>query len=173
MTNFLRRLKNKEAWADLLDSPLWDNGDCPPALLSHIFDNRDGVSVFRIGPEVDILTVAVAVEFQRTKIGDFAYTLIPESILKHFDIKQKTTSGETFDKEVNKLHVDLYNITGKALIGLAKSLRDSAEFHVIARRDIVKAAAERFNDGRMNRSELAKKNANAIADLWRTGDIHL
>jgi hypothetical protein len=99
MPYLLRKFSNKDAWAEVENSPLWEQGDCPPEALVQVFDNRAGVSTWRVSTEEEVERVIAAQAFMRGTIGDFAYCLIDEDILRKDGIQTKNTPAKTMDKE--------------------------------------------------------------------------
>src|SRR5690348_11648469 len=116
MAYLLRKFSNKNAWAEVENSLLWEQGDCPPEALVQVFDARGGVSTWRVTTEEEVERVIAAQALMRSTIGDFAYFLIDEEVLRKDGIKLKNTPAKTIDKYVNGLHVDIVELTARQLI---------------------------------------------------------
>jgi hypothetical protein len=125
MPYLLRKFSNKDAWAEVENSPLWEQGDCPPEALVQVFDNRAGVSTWRVSTEEEVERVIAAQAFMRGTIGDFAYCLIDEDVLRKDGIKLKNTPVKTMDKHVNELHVDIVELSAQQLVRLARRINNT------------------------------------------------
>jgi hypothetical protein len=185
MAYLLRKLADKDAWAEVVDSILWKQGDCPPDALVQVFDNRSGVSTWRVATEEEVERVIAAQAFMRSSIGDFAYCLIDEQTIKDEGIRTKDTPQRMVDKEIGERHVDLIDLTGKQVIRLAQLINSVFDPLVMARTEILQAGAKFFGNGRFDRDFLfAKGNkgrtdaeiANSkelLVNLWKKGEINL
>jgi hypothetical protein len=177
-TSLLRKLSNKDAWADVEASALWQQEDCPPEALVQVFDNRDGVSTWRVNTEDDIDRVVAAQAFMGSTIGaDFAYCLIKESDLQSEGIRTETKLQKTIDKEVDGWHVNLIKISGKQLIRLAHLIHTHCKPRVKTRQEILAAALKYFDQGKFDREYFGKKDAPKSAELlvhlWKKQNIYL
>jgi len=118
MSKLLRRLANAEKWAELADSSLLKSGDCPPDLLIQVYDNRDGVSVFEVDGEENILRAVSFHAFSSKKIGDYVFALIDREEIEKNGMNIVSTKGDTSDDLTNNYHRIITNISGKSLIKL-------------------------------------------------------
>jgi hypothetical protein len=178
VTCLLRKLSNKDAWAQVEDSPLWQQEDCPPEALVQVFDNRDGVSTWRVSTQDEIERVVAAQAFMRTTIGDFAYCLIEESALQSEGIKTETKPQKMIDKEIEKLHVNLIAMSGKQLIRLAHLINSQYAPIVMTRQEILTAASKYFRKGQFDREYLgttprATNSKELLLNLWKKKEIDL
>jgi|SRR5713101_5990929 len=185
MAYLLRKFSNKDAWAEVESSPLWEQGDCPAEALVQVFDTRGGVSTWRVSTEEDVERVIAAQAFMRGTIGDFAYCLIDEEILRKDGIKLKNTPAKTMDKGVNDLHVDIVDLTAQQIIRLAHPINTEFDPLVMTRSEILAAAAKflrekkfdrdfLFIGGNKGRSEEEITTAkNLLVNLWKKADIDL
>lgn len=142
----LRKFSNKDAWAEVEASPLWDEGDCPPEALVQVFDNRTGVSTWRVRTDEEAERVIVAQAFMRGTIGDIAYCLIDEDVLREDGIKLKNKSVKTIDSQVNDLHVELVDLSASQLIRLARRINTEFDPLVMTRAEILATAAKLFRE---------------------------
>jgi hypothetical protein len=181
MPNLLRRLTNKDAWAAVEESPLWEQNDCPHEALVQIFDTR-GVSTWRVHTDDEIERVIAAQAFGRSTIGDFAYCLIDEDVLRRENIKTKDTPTRTIDSEMEKRHVDIIELSGQKLIRLAHLINSELEIRVMTRAEILTAGCRYFNTGIFDRHFLfsGKRNEietmtakNLLVNLWKKAEIDL
>lgn len=181
----LRKFSNKDAWAEVEASPLWEQGDCPAEALVQVFDNRAGVSTWRVRTEEEVERVIAAQAFMRGTIGDFAYCLIDEDVLRQDGIKLKNTPAKTIDKQVNDLHVDIVDLSAHQLIRLAHRINTEFDPLVMTRAEILVAAAKFFRENKFDRKflfttgnkgrseeEIATAK-NLLVNLWKTSDIDL
>ena len=185
MTNLLRKFSDKNAWADVEDSPLWEQGDCPPEALVQVFDNRVGVSAWRVSTDEAIERVIAAQAFMRSTIGDFAYCLIDEDILRRDEFTLRNTLAKTPDKEVNNLHVDIVGLTAQQLIRLARRINTDFSPRVMTRSEILGAAAKFFQQNKFDRNFLCSGgnkgrseeeitiSKNLLVNLWKKAEIDL
>ena len=181
----LRRISDKDAWASVEDSPLWAQEDCPPEALVQIFDNRAGVSTWRVDTEEEITRVIAAQAFVRSTINDFAYCLIDEAVLRRENIKIRNSPMKTIDREMGSRHVDIIELSGKQLVRLAQIINFEFEPKVKTRSEILAAAATYFSNGTFDRtflfvggsrgrSEQEIANAkNLLVNLWKKVEIDL
>jgi hypothetical protein len=142
MPYLLRKFSNKDAWAEVENSPLWEQGDCPPEALVQIFDNRAGVSTWRVSTEEEVERVIAAQAFMRGTIGDFAYCLLDENVLREDGITLKNTPAKTMDKHVNDLHIDIVDLSAQQLIRLAQIINKEFDPLVMTRLEILAVAAK-------------------------------
>jgi hypothetical protein len=147
MPYLLRKFSDKNAWAEVEDSPLWEQGDCPAQALVQVFDNRAGVSTWRVSTEEQVERVIAAQAFMRGTIGDFANCLIDEDVLRKEGLTLKNTPAKTIDKEINNLHVDIVGLTAQQLVRLAHRINKEFDPLVMTRSEIL-AAASRFFPGK-------------------------
>lgn len=185
MPHLLRKISDKDAWASVEASPLWGQGDCPPEALVQIFDNRAGVSTWRVSTEEEITRVITAQAFVRSTINDFAYCLIDEKILHRENIKTRNSPVKTIDREMGSRHVDIIELSGKQLVRLAQIINFEFEPKVKTRSEILTAAATFFNNGMFDRSFLftggskgrgEQEIANAknlLVNLWKKVEVDL
>ena len=185
MAYLLRKLSDKDAWAEVVTSPLWDQEDCPPEALMQVFDNRSGVSTWRVNTPEDIDRVVTAQAFMRSTIGDFAYCLIDEEKLKEEGIRTKDSPQRTVDKGIDDRHVELIELTGKQIARLARLINSEFDPLVTAREEILKAAAQYFIEGVFDRDFLFRRGgkgrkdvdiANSkdlLVNLWKKAEISL
>jgi hypothetical protein len=185
MACLLRKLPDKDAWAEVMDSALWGRGDCPPAALVQVFDNRSGVSTWRVTTKDEIERVIVSQAFMRSSINDFAYCLIDERKIAAEGIRTKDTPQRTIDKEIGDKHVDLIDLTGQQLIRLAQLINSEFNPMVMARKEILQAATRFLGDGKFDREFLFKKgkqgrtdaeienSKDLLVNLWKKGEISL
>jgi hypothetical protein len=185
MPYLLRKFSDKDAWAEVEASPLWEQGDCPPEALAQVFDNRAGVSTWRVNTEEEVERVIAAQMFMRGTIGDFAYCLIDEDVLRRDGIQLKDTPTKTMDKQVNDLHVDIVDLSAQQLIRLAHRINTEFDPIVMTRAEILMAAAKFFRENKFDRNflftagnkgrteeEIAKAK-NLLVNLWKKSDIDL
>jgi len=185
MPHLLRRISDKDAWASVEDSPLWGQEDCPPEALVQIFDNRAGVSTWRVETEEEITRVIAAQAFVRSTISDFAYCLIDETVLRRENIKTRNSPVKTIDREMGGRHVDIIELSGKQLVRLAEIINFEFEPKVKTRSEILAAAATFFSSGVFDRNflfvggnrgrgEQEITNAkNLLVNLWKKVEIDL
>jgi hypothetical protein len=184
-TYLLRKFSNKDAWAEVEASRLWEQGDCPAEALVQVFDNRAGVSTWRVRTEEEVERVIAAQAFMRGTIGDFAYCLIDEDVFRKDGIKLKNTPAKTIDKQVNDLHVDIVNLSAHQLIRLAYRINTEFDPLVMTKAEILVAAAKFFRENKFDRKflftagnkgwseeEIATAK-NLLVNLWKTSDIDL
>jgi hypothetical protein len=181
----LRKLSNIDEWADAADSDLWAAGDCPPAVLKQVFDNRDGVSTWRVTTEEEIERVVAAQALMRSSIGDFAYCLIDEEKLAAEGFARKDTPQRTVDRQINDKHVDLVNLAGKKVIRLAQLINSECDPLVMSRMEILEAAARFFTEGQFDRAflftggnkgrsdEEIEKAKDLLVNLWKKQELNL
>jgi hypothetical protein len=183
MAYLLRKLSNKDAWADVAESPLWEQGDCPPEALVQVFDNRSGVSTWRVCTSEDIERVVAVQALARSTIADFAYCLIDEEYLRQQKIETSETPQRTIDKNINGRHVDLVNLTGKQIIELARLINSQFSPFVMTRSEILEVANRCFAEGKFDREFLFLKgnkgreeseiavSKDLLVNLWKKGEI--
>lgn len=186
MAYLLRRIGNIGAWAQISDSPEWEDGNCPAEALRDIYDNRTGVSMWRVETPEDIERVVAAQAFIRSTIGNFAYFLIEEKHIRAAGIKIESKPAKTADKEANNRHVDLVNLTGKQAIMLARlaNLEFSPDY-IFAREEVITIGARLFKDGKLDRSYLFEKGKRGereaevaaatelLVNLWKKKEVDL
>ena len=97
MAGLLRRLNDMSKWAELADSKFWDKKDCPPELLTQIYDQRGGISVYQVDDVKDVNRVIAATSLNWGTIRDYAYTVISESDQKKLGLKLQDEKSNTFD----------------------------------------------------------------------------
>jgi hypothetical protein len=185
MDYLLRKLPDKDAWAEIADSALWGAGDCPPAALTQVFDNRSGVSTWRVTTPEEIERVVAAQALMRSSIGDFAYCLIEEAKLVQVGIKTKDTPQRTIDKGISERHVDIIDLSGQQLIRLAQLINSEFDPLVMAREEILAAAKRFLKDGRFDREFLFTKgnkgrseseisnSKDLLVNLWKKSEIEI
>jgi hypothetical protein len=185
MPYLLRKFSNKDAWAEVENSPLWEQGDCPAEALVQVFDARGGVSTWRVSTEEDVERVIAAQAFMRGTIGDFAFCLIDEDVLRKDGIKLKNTPAKTMDKGVNDRHVDIVDLSAQQIIRLAHRINTEFDPFVMTRSEILTAAVKYlreqkfdrhflFTGGNKGRSEEEIATAkNLLVNLWKKADIDL
>jgi hypothetical protein len=186
MAYLLRKLSDKDTWAEVEDSPLWADGDCPSQALAQVYDNRSGISTWRVTTPEEIERVIVAQMFLRSTIGDFAYCLIEERKLVEEGIKIKDTPQHMIDKEIEDKHVDLVEVTGKQLVRLAQMINSEFDPIVMTRDEILKAAAKHFADGNFDRDFLFNRSGkrgrkdidisnskDLLVNLWKKNELNL
>jgi hypothetical protein len=171
MAYLLRKLPNKDDWAEIADSPLWGADDCPPAALTQVFDNRSGVSTWRVTNNEEIERVVTAQAVMRSTIADFAYCLIEESKLGPLGIKTKDTLQRTIDSGINNKHVDIIDLTGKKLIILAGLINSEFDPKVMARQEIMAAAKKFLSDGTFDREFLFAKTKRTESEIASSKDL--
>ena len=185
MAYLLRKFSDKNAWAEIEDSPLWEQGDCPAQAFVQVFDNRAGVSTWRVSTEEQIERVIAAQAFMRSAIGDFAYCLIDEDVLRKDGLNLKNTPAKTIDKEVNSLHVDIVGLTGHQLIRLARRINEEFDPLIMTRFEILEAAVKFFRQNKFDRNflftggnkgrseEEIAVSKNLLVNLWKKAEIDL
>jgi hypothetical protein len=185
MANLLRKFSDKNAWAEVEDSPLWEQGDCPAEALVQVFDNRAGVSTWRVSTEEEVERVIAAQAFMRSTIGDFAYCLIDEEILRKDGLTLRNTPAKTLDREVNRLHVEIVGLTANQLTRFARRINAEFDPRVMTRLEILEAAAKffqqnkfdrtfLFSGGKRGRSEEEIASAkNLLVNLWKKTEVDL
>ncbi len=185
MGYLLRRLLNKDAWAEVENSPLWEQGDCPAEALVQVFDNRAGVSTWRVSTEEDIERVVAAQALMRSTIADFAYCLIDEDVLRREGIRFKDTPMKTIDKGVNNLHVDIMELTAQQLIRLAHQINIEFYPFVMTRSEILDAAKKFVGENKFDRNFLFTGGSkgrteeeittakNLLVNVWKKADVDL
>jgi hypothetical protein len=185
MPYLLRKFSNKDAWAEVENSPLWEQGDCPPEALVQVFDNRVGVSTWRVSTEEEVERVIAAQAFMRGTIGDFAYCLIDEDILRKDGIQTKNTPAKTMDKQVNELHVDIVELSAQQLVRLAHRINKEFDPLVMTRSEILVVAAKFFRENKFDRNFLFTAGnkgrseeeiaiaKNLLVNLWKRSDVNL
>jgi hypothetical protein len=187
MAYLLRKLPDKNAWAEVADSPLWEQEDCPPEVLWQVFDNRRSVSTWRVTiPEEVERVIAAQVFLGRSIPTDFAYFLIDEEELRQAGITLKNSKAKTFDPDVNELHVDIVELSGKNLIRFAHLLNTKFDPIVSTRTDILEMAAKCFRVQKFDRNFLFSSKGNKgrseeeiaasktlLVNLWKQGLIDI
>jgi hypothetical protein len=185
MPYLLRKFSNKDAWAEVENSPLWEQGDCPPEALVQVFDNRVGVSTWRVSTEEEVERVIAAQAFMRGTIGDFAYCLIDKDILRKDGIQTKNTPAKTMDKQVNELHVDIVELSAQQLVRLAHRINKEFDPLVMTRSEILVVAAKFFRENKFDRNFLFTAGnkgrseeeiaiaKNLLVNLWKRSDVNL
>lgn len=187
MAYLLRKLPDKNAWAEVEDLPLWEQEDCPSEVLWQVFDNRRSVSTWRVETPKEVERVIAAQAFLGRSIpADFAYFLIDEEVLRRAGIALENKSAKTFDKDVNDLHVDIVELSGKQLIRFAYLLNTEFDPIVMTRQEILEIAAKCFEDKKFDRNFLFESGGNRgrseeeiavsktlLVYLWKNGLIDI
>jgi len=183
VTLLLRKLTNRDAWAEAAESKLWESDDCPPEILSQVFDKR-GVSMWRVAGDDEVNRFSAAQALMQSSIGvEFNICLIEESSIVDAGIKLTKSPAKTLDKHANDCHVDVLGLTGKNLIKLAKIMVSHGAIRTLKKLDLLQEAKLRIADGSFDRSVLVTKgNRNEVEfqqtrelvfKLWKDGDINL
>ena len=177
-TRLLRRLRDKDKWAELSESPLWEEGDCPPELLAQVYDNRDGISVYEVETEADIKRVVAVMSRDWGFLKDCCYALLPKQDVKALGLQIKTSAISTFDNETKGRHRDLVGVTGKQVISLASMINHTAEIDVITRNEIIKYINEALQNRIFDRAPMFKKSKDCrhgdfLIDLWQKNLLDL
>jgi hypothetical protein len=187
MAYLLRKLPDKNAWAEVADSPLWEHGDCPSEALWQVFDNRRSVSTWRVNTRDEEERVIVAQAFLGRSIpSDFFYFLINEQELRQAGIAMKNSTAKTFDKNVDGCHVDIIELSGKQLIQFAHLLNTKFEPKVVTRTEILEIAARHFRTKNFDREFLFTSKGNRgrseeeialsrtlLVNLWKQAAIDI
>jgi hypothetical protein len=150
-----------------------------------VFDNRSGVSTWRVSTPDEIERVVTAQALTRSTVGDFAYCLIDEEVIRQQHIETQDTPQRTLDKDVDRRHVDLVRLTAQQIIALARSINSRFDPQVMPRSKILEAAAKYFAEGRFDREFLFAKSGKGrtesevaaskdlLVNLWKKGEIRL
>jgi hypothetical protein len=188
MAYLIRRLGNLDAWAQAATSPMWGQEDCPSDLMRQIYDNSSGVSTWRIDDPSEAARAVAAQAFLRSAISDFAYCLIDEQDIRAQRIRMDASKpGKTVDKDTNKRHVELQNLTSKQVAALARIVCMQSTKYELKRMEILTIAATNFSNGNFDKNVLFERgpqnarreddeianSKNLLVSLWKKGDLKL
>jgi hypothetical protein len=179
MTRLLRKV-SRDAWAEAATSPLWAQNDCPPEMLSEVFDKR-GLSMWQVEDDSEIPRLIAAQVMMQSSISDeFSYVLVERKLLEDANIKIIKSPAKTLDKVVNELHVDVIEVSGLALIKLAKLIFENGEVRVMRKPEIINEIKARIGNNSFDKGALfsAKRkpaeieaSKTLIVDSWKVGRI--
>lgn len=180
MAKLLRRLSDWDKWAELAESNFWNKGDCPPELLSQLYDNSEGISVYSVDDDKDINRIIAAISLDWGTFKDCGYAVFSDQDLKTIGLELKNTKSFTFDEDTNQRHRDIVEISGQKLIKLVALVSNKAKLGMMTKEEIIKNLKQFLADDTFSRSrmfpakkEKNEKNGKILGDLWRNKLVEL
>ena len=165
MTTLLRNLTNRHTtWTS---PPSWlPADDVVGDALNDLSTRENVMSMFELSAGVDERRVAAALTARRTQTVHFVdFALIQREELERLGLDLQTTGGNTADEGVNGCHVNIVNISARALFSLVDALRATAKFGSIGPNELSVALAGSVSGGFIDAGELSERNMERIRRL--------
>lgn len=163
MSFLLRRTKCNK-W--LSDEPYWlEEGEIPADPIFGLDTRNNSMSVWVIDSfEGKLERIIAALAATRDSLQDFEYVLLDSKTLALVGIKSLQTKGESPDRELNSLHLDLVEISGQKLLKLTtatlRRIQQQGEDTKLIDRVLRKTVAQYIVEG-IRQGYLCPEDANA------------
>ena len=165
MTTLLRSLTNRHTtWTS---PPDWLGADDVVGdALNDLATRGNMISMYELSGGVDENRIAAALTARRTTTVYFVdYALIEREVLEGLGLDLRTTNGTTADVGVNGCHVDIMNISARAVFGLVEALRAAAKFDFVGPNELATALAGSVSGGFIDVDALSSQNMKRIEHL--------
>lgn len=154
-TKLVRKLDNK-LWLDPQIS-MERNGTQADA-LKNFKTISNALSVFIADDQDKLTRILAAIAAGGSKPDKVDYAIFDAIILERNGIHYEKCPGDTADEEVNKLHVDLKNLTAVQVSSLAQSIKDEGNLNRLSKTKIIKAITDGLNNNFLNRENVRVKD---------------
>lgn len=139
MPKLIRKLDQK-IWLDRQVAK--DFGGLQADALKNFRTSGNKISVYKVDEDNiqdSAIRILVAISCGRDSIDKVDYALFDSDIIKKLDIQFDEIVGTTPDQAVNKLHIDLENLSGETICELAKSIQNTGILDRCMGKEIEKA----------------------------------
>ena len=131
--------------------------------LKNFKTSKNSLSAFLVDDDsAHITRVLAAVVSMSERICEADYALFDVSILSVLGVNYEKEEGETADAEVNKLHVNLVNLTAHQVMMLAERIQASGRLERVTAPMIEKSLRNGIKSGAIQVSRLNKGVASAL-----------
>ena len=152
MASFLR-VTRQARWLKYPDISWLPRNEIQGDTLRDLQTDDNSLSVFRVESDQDTERVVTALAANRDNLANLDYAVFDDATLKSIGVNVAQRSGETPDREVNKLHYNLTNLTVTRLARLAAVV--AAGQHERTPRKMIKGRLQRaVNKGSLDRHRL-------------------
>ena len=141
--------------------------------LKNFRTSENSLSVFKIDEDnIDksVMRILVALACCRQTFDKVDYALFDSDIIEDLDIEFDEIEGATPDQTVNELHVDLKQLSGDVICGLAKSIQNTGKLDRLLRKDIEKAIIEGIKNAQIQVEKINPQLVNKIKQLFPKSD---
>ena len=156
MTLIIRKLDTKK-WSPV--SPDWlQLGDIEADPLGDLSTFDNALSVFVVEQESAVERVIAALIARQNSPRNVGYVLIDPRTLEELGFKIEEKQGTTPDDEVNEWHRNIIELSGNALVLLARTIRDECELKAMLPDDWEKALGTSYKAGYIEEQAIQIKN---------------
>lgn len=154
MALLARRVKGR-LWANAQDVQVWRRPNYPYQLLTDLIDKEGGgISVWEVAsrtdPNLKRIAAALTVGNKQNpgnEISDIEFRFADLAKVSALGIKAINTSGDTRDKEVNKLHRELVELTAAQAVALLRMMNKKER--IFSAKEIAKFVAKGIARGEL------------------------
>lgn len=157
------RLLVKVKKTNWLKNKRLEEGDVPGDCLQDLRIKENELSVWHIeAGDSNLKRVMTALAGNQESIATFDFLLFDEAVITTLGLKIKVTAGKTPDREANRWHRDLIELTGKKALALVLAIFDNAEFVRFWEREVEEALKEAISLGHIDRAGLNPRLASKL-----------
>lgn len=156
-TKLIRKLDNKQLLDPEISKEL--NGTQADALRNFRSQNNS-LSVFIADDQNKIARILAAIAASGSNLDRADYAIFDTALLEHHGISYEKCPGETADKEVNDLHVDLKDLTVSQVCKLVQDIQNEATLEHISKKEVEKNIINGLEYGFLTRDRINVKLKN-------------
>jgi len=155
--NILLRKLDKKIWLDPQIAARL--GSLQADALKNFKTTENKLSVFIVADgDKDLDRILTALASTRDSVDILDYALFEASILEKAGIKyDSNVQGATADNDVNRLHIDLINLTAKQIFDLADFIQNNGELKRITGSQVKKMLLVAIRNKTLDNAKINKK----------------
>jgi len=141
------------------DFPWLLDEDIPADPLGDLATNDNELSVWQIDDDKSNLPrVAAALAANSDDISNLDYALFDQQLLNEINITLRPSKGNSPDDLANQnWHIDLFELSARKLVDLAKAVLNNAEIKRIPEKEILHLLVQAVAAGQIERTKLRAK----------------
>lgn len=159
MSRYVRKLINKN-W---LDKEIVSNNEwlAPDSILADALKNfsssENELSVFLLENDDQIELILSAIVASSKSFDNTDYVIIDHSLIDELDIAIEEYPGKTFNNSVNKLHLNLKQLSAEKVIKLARAVQEQGQIGRVGKTRIAAALQRQIIEGHLNENQLTEE----------------
>ena len=156
MSRYVRKLINKN-WLDkeIVSKNVWLDPDFILAdALRNFTSSKNELSVFLLENDDQIELILSAIVASSKSLDNTDYVIIDRSLIDSLDIAIEEDLGKTLNNSINKLHLNLTQLSAEKVLKLARAIQEQGQIGRINKNRIAAAIQRQIVEGHLNENEL-------------------
>lgn len=150
MTLVLRKLDQKRNWDDQDWLP---RHGIQAQVTKCLQPSSNKLSVFIVQAE-QITRVVAALALTRDTLQHLDLAIVDAKLLSAPSLRQDTTEAQTPDREINRWHIDLIELSLARLMTIAQAIKTQGDIRRYQKNDVLSAIKSSFDGGFINKQQL-------------------